>query len=215
LKIDVEGHEAQVLHGALQLFLTHRVLAAMVELGSFEVYDSAYLLAAYKAVTAAGYALTTLNCQAGRGDNDVFVTANFSQFVTYARLPLNNRWRCADILITPFDFHLTKASNIANTTTNTTVSTTASATDTATTTTTIEVVPTTLQDYTTDRGVVSKDQLSLGPDVHVIKDGSISSDINSNKRSVIDASGNIGRWYMVIGMCIALTAYLWWKYQTN
>jgi hypothetical protein len=68
VKIDVEGHEAEVLAGALELFKSDRIKVAIVELGPIEFYNNATaLFETYRTIVSFNYSLKTFNCRSDRG----------------------------------------------------------------------------------------------------------------------------------------------------
>jgi len=103
MKIDVEGHEAEVLEGALALLRQLRVGALVVELGPAGEYaDPIKLINMYKQIVDMGYTLTTFNCRdyIKRGGPDVFASWNFVDFEKYFHFtPWPSLWRCPDLLI--------------------------------------------------------------------------------------------------------------------
>lgn len=100
LKIDVEGHETEVLIGALKIFKEHRIGAAVVELSEPYCYNNVTeLLETYRQILSFGYSLTTLNCREGRGDPDTFYINTFQSFIDYFHIPITSKWRCMDIKI--------------------------------------------------------------------------------------------------------------------
>ena len=100
LKIDVEGHETEVLEGSLRLFREHRLGQVVVELGPEESYNNfTALLDVYHTIMSYNYSLTTFNCKPGRGAADTFKLNNFNEFVKYAGMSIYNRWRCGDLRI--------------------------------------------------------------------------------------------------------------------
>ena len=100
IKIDVEGHECEVLEGSLRLFREHRLGQVVVELGPENSYNNfSALMDVYHTIMSYNYSLTTLNCKPGRGDADTFTLHNFPEFVKYAGMSVYNRWRCGDLKI--------------------------------------------------------------------------------------------------------------------
>lgn len=105
VKIDVEGHETEVLEGALTLLRERRVGKLVVELGLASTYNNwTALMDVYHSIVRLNYSLTTLNCRSPRyrGANDVFTEANFAAFRNYATLKMAapwEIWRCADLLV--------------------------------------------------------------------------------------------------------------------
>jgi len=100
LKIDVEGHETEVLVGALDMFKEHRVGEALVELSSAIAYNNVTeLFDVYRQIISYGYKLTTLNCKKNRGDPDSFGSDNFLSFIDYFYIDTNSKWRCMDLRI--------------------------------------------------------------------------------------------------------------------
>ena len=100
LKIDVEGHETEVLVGALNIFREHRIGTAVVELsGAYSYNNVTELLDVYRQIVSFGYSLTTLNCNKGRGDADTFNNITFQSFIEYFYTPYDSKWRCRDIKI--------------------------------------------------------------------------------------------------------------------
>jgi FkbM family methyltransferase len=105
IKIDVEGHETEVLEGALTLLRERRVGTLMVELGAQQTYNNwTALMDVYHTIVSMNYSLTTLNCKSPkvRGPNEVFSLKNFDGFRDYATWRLSapwEIWRCADLLI--------------------------------------------------------------------------------------------------------------------
>jgi len=101
IKIDVEGHEAEVMEGILQLLKEDKVGAITVELGPPSHYDGEQrLMKVYSDIVKLGYQLKTFNCPRDRGDDDVFVESNFQEFVNFYHT-VHRKWRCYDILIQP------------------------------------------------------------------------------------------------------------------
>jgi FkbM family methyltransferase len=100
LKVDVEGHETEVLVGALNIFKEHRIGEAIVELGGAGNYNNVTeLLDVYRQIVSYGYTLTTLNCKKERGDPDTFGSYNFQSFIDYFNIDTNSKWRCWDLKI--------------------------------------------------------------------------------------------------------------------
>ena len=101
LKVDVEGHEMEVLQGAFSLLRQHRVGRLLVELGPPETYHNfSGLLEVYHEIVRLNYSLTTFNCQKKRGEPDSFTLQNFDTFSGYAYMnPWKTFWRCADLVI--------------------------------------------------------------------------------------------------------------------
>ena len=105
IKIDVEGHETEVLEGALTLLKERRVGKIMVELGLASTYNNwTALMDVYHTIVGMNYSLTTLNCRSPRfrGANDVFTVSNFDAFRNYATWKMAapwEIWRCADLLV--------------------------------------------------------------------------------------------------------------------
>ena len=78
LKIDVEGHETEVLEGSLTLFREHRLGQVVVELGPEDSYNNfTALMDVYRTIMSYNYSLTTFNCKPGRGESDTFTTPNY------------------------------------------------------------------------------------------------------------------------------------------
>jgi FkbM family methyltransferase len=106
IKIDVEGHEAEVLEGALPLLKQRRVDIMIVELGPmWEYSDPVKLVKIYRHIVMdLGYTLTSFNCKdyVRRGGPEIFNKGNFdSNFEKYAYFNpmLQALWRCPDLLI--------------------------------------------------------------------------------------------------------------------
>eukprot|EP01035_Chromulina_nebulosa_P033562 gene33562-44944_t len=99
LKIDVEGHELNVLRGAIGLFERGQVKKAVVEIGPIEIYDGDLLLETFKTIFSFGYSASTFNCAKNRGDDDTFGSYNIESFKTYLHWGFNNRFRCSDLRI--------------------------------------------------------------------------------------------------------------------
>jgi len=99
LKIDVEGHELNVLLGAMGLFKRGQVKIAVVEIGPIENYDGELLLETFKTIFSYGYSARTFNCAKNRGDDDYFGSYNIETFKTYLHWGFNNRFRCSDLKI--------------------------------------------------------------------------------------------------------------------
>ena len=100
LKIDVEGHETEVLSGAMNIFREYRVGTAVVELSGPVAYNNVTeLLELYRQIVSFGYSLTTLNCRPGRGDPEIFNNETFQGFIDYFYISIWSRWRCMDIKI--------------------------------------------------------------------------------------------------------------------
>ena len=103
LKVDVEGHEAEVLAGAMSLLRERRIGRLVIELGERNSYQNwTNLMEQYHRVVSMNYSLTTFNCHnvKKRGPADVFTLETFDGFSTYATWKMFTLWRCPDILVT-------------------------------------------------------------------------------------------------------------------
>ena len=96
LKIDVEGHETEVLSGAMNLIKNHRIGELNVELSYFNFYNNVTeLFDVYKSIMSLGYKLTTLNCKMGP---DTFALKDFEAFKSYFHMS-PGKFRCLDLRI--------------------------------------------------------------------------------------------------------------------
>jgi FkbM family methyltransferase len=102
LKVDTEGHETEVLIGAMNLFQTHRIGTAVIEINTGEkVNDLPKLMEEYKKLASFHYTFTPINCKGSDGEDQGKVTyseSNFDAFVSYISADKHHR-KCNDILV--------------------------------------------------------------------------------------------------------------------
>lgn len=103
IKIDVAGHEMEVLQGAMQLLRKRLVRSVVIALGPPASYsDHDGLVDTFRRIASMGYSITTFNCNTRKTglEVDIFTIANFAKFVQYTT---SNR-RCPDLLVErPYD----------------------------------------------------------------------------------------------------------------
>ena len=100
LKIDVEGHEIDVLKGSLNLFGRGVVKVAVVEIGALSYYDSDSFFGTFAKLFSFGYTAVTLNCQkdkTGKRRDDAFDNSNFDSFKVYIGQQVDHVLRCPDL----------------------------------------------------------------------------------------------------------------------